>query len=242
MAGIAQEMKKIRRQRREEREKEKQLNIQTGLMEPPKDKVRLSNMARVYGADGVIDATAIEMRVREAQAERAAAHEDRNLARKLTTEERKAKKLRRMFDDTTPDTHVQVFRVNQLNEGKNLYKVDVNAVENHLTGVCVTTETGCNVVVVEGDPKGIRRFNRLMLHRIDWNPMANMDAADDDMFAELNRCYLVWQGSVATGTFENFRRHKFVSDAEARNFLASRGVAQYWDAAVNYVPTADAVL
>ena len=43
--------------------------------------VRLSNMARVFGADGVTDATAIEMRVRKAQEERHAAHEDRNAAR-----------------------------------------------------------------------------------------------------------------------------------------------------------------
>jgi pre-mRNA processing factor 3 (PRP3) len=105
---LVQEMKKIRKQRREEREKEKQINIQTGLMEPPKDKVRLVNMPRVYGADGVVDATKIQMEVRAAQREREAAHADRNLARKLTTTERKAKKLRKMFDDSAVDTHVQV--------------------------------------------------------------------------------------------------------------------------------------
>jgi hypothetical protein len=107
-ASAMQEMKKIRKQRREEREQEKQRNIQVGLLEPPKDKVRLSNMPRVYGADGVVDATAIEMKVREAQQEREAAHRDRNLARALTTEERRDKKLKRMFDDSAEDTQVQV--------------------------------------------------------------------------------------------------------------------------------------
>jgi U4/U6 small nuclear ribonucleoprotein PRP3 len=108
VALLLQEMKKIRKQRREEREKERQINIQTGLMEPPKDKVRLTNMPRVYGADGVVGATAIEMKVREAQQEREAAHADRNLARKLTTSERKEKKLRKLFDDSAAETHVQV--------------------------------------------------------------------------------------------------------------------------------------
>jgi hypothetical protein len=70
--------------------------------------VRLSNMARVYGADGVTDATAIELRVRQAQAERQAAHDDRNLSRKLTSSERKAKRLRKLFNDTAADIHVQV--------------------------------------------------------------------------------------------------------------------------------------
>lgn len=71
--------------------------------------VRLSNMARVFGADGILDATAIEMRVRKAQQERHAAHEDRNAARKLTTSERKAKQLRKMFDEGACDVHVQVW-------------------------------------------------------------------------------------------------------------------------------------
>jgi U4/U6 small nuclear ribonucleoprotein PRP3 len=229
-------MKKIRRQRREEREKERQLNIQVGLLEPPKAKVRLSNMARVYGADGVIDATAIEMKVREAQAERQAAHEDRNLARKLTTEERKVKRLRKMFDDAAPEVHVEVFRVNRMNDGRAIYKVDINAVENRLTGVCVCTEDGINVVVVEGERKGIKRFNRLMLHRIDWNPMVNMEGADESMFEELNKCFLVWQGVVAMSTFESFKRHKFATEAEARQFLAKHGAVQYWDAAANFDP------
>lgn len=103
-----QEKKKLRKQRREEREKEKQQNIQLGLMEPPKDKVRLSNMARVYGAAGVVDATAIELKVRAAQAERQRAHEDRNAARKLTTAERKEKKMKKLFDNEAADVIVQV--------------------------------------------------------------------------------------------------------------------------------------
>jgi len=103
-----QEKKKLRKQRREEREKEKQQNIQLGLMEPPKDKVRLSNMARVYGAAGVVDATAIELKVRAAQAERQRAHEDRNAARKLTTAERKEKKMKKLFDNEAADIMVQV--------------------------------------------------------------------------------------------------------------------------------------
>lgn len=106
-SAALQEKKKLRKQRREEREREKQQNIQLGLMEPPKDKVRLSNMARVYGAAGVVDATAIELKVRAAQEERQRAHEDRNAARKLTTAERKEKKMKKLFDDEAADTIVQ---------------------------------------------------------------------------------------------------------------------------------------
>jgi U4/U6 small nuclear ribonucleoprotein PRP3 len=136
---------------------------------------------------------------------------------------------------------VQVFRVNNLQDGRHIYKVDINATENRLTGVCVTTRTGTNVVVVEGDRKGMRRFNRLMMHRIDWNPMVNLDGADDSMFEEPNKCYLVWQGMVARPAFQDFRVHKFINGHEARNFMGEIGVVQYWDAAQFFVPTGDDV-
>lgn len=71
----------------------------------------------------------------------------------------------------------QVFRVSRLEHGKHLYKVEVNATENRLTGVCVTTRAGTNAVVVEGDSKGMRRFHRLMMHRIDWNPQVRLPFA-----------------------------------------------------------------
>ena len=132
-----------------------------------------------------------------------------------------------------------MYRVNDLSDKRHLYKIDINAVENHLTGVCVTTP-GVNVVVVEGDRKGMRRFNRLMLHRIDWNPLANANGADDDMFEELNKCYVVWRGAVAAPAFTRFATRKCDSEQEGRDVLAQRGVVHYWDSAHSFVPTADA--
>jgi U4/U6 small nuclear ribonucleoprotein PRP3 len=134
--------------------------------------------------------------------------------------------------------HVQVYRINDLQDSRHLYKIDINAVENHLTGVCVTTTASCSVVVVEGDSKGIRRFNRLMLHRIDWNPLLNADGADDDMFEEPNKCYLVWKGIVTKPTLSAFSTRKFLTEEEARAFMAQSGVAPYWDAARSFLATA----
>lgn len=61
--------------------------------------VRLANLMRVLGAEATADPTAIEQEVRRQMAERQAAHDDRNLARKLLPSERKEKKLRKLFDD-----------------------------------------------------------------------------------------------------------------------------------------------
>lgn len=129
---------------------------------------------------------------------------------------------------------VQVFRVTRLDDKKNQYKVVINAQENRLTGVCVITEEGINVVVVEGEKKGIRRFHRLMTHRINWNPTIDVEEADDEMFEELNKCFLVWQGKTAEGAFEDFRKQEVGGDIEGRAILAAAGVAHYWDAAQNF--------
>ncbi len=48
---LLQELKKLRTQRRIAREKEKQELIRQGLLEPPKPKVKISNLMRVLGAE-----------------------------------------------------------------------------------------------------------------------------------------------------------------------------------------------
>ena len=64
--------------------------------------------------------------------------------------------------------------------------------------------------------------------------------ADDDMFEEPNKCYSVWNGLVAKPAFADFRVHKCGGDTDARQLMAERGVAQYWDAAQFFVPTIEA--
>lgn len=130
------EQKKLRTQRRLAREQEKQEMVRQGLLEPPKPKVKISNLMRVLTDEATADPTAVEKEVREQMAERAEAHEDRNLARKLTPAERREKKLRKLFDDpsTSAETQVHVFRVESMANPKNKFRVDINAQENKLTG------------------------------------------------------------------------------------------------------------
>lgn len=65
-----QERKKLRTQRRVEREKEKQELVRQGLLEPPPPKVKIGNLMRVLGEQAVADPTAIEAQVRGQMAER----------------------------------------------------------------------------------------------------------------------------------------------------------------------------
>jgi len=152
-------------------------------------------------------------------ASRAAAHKDRNEARKLTPEERRAKGQRRLFGaeaaavaaaaaagdadavaaaERAP-VAVAAFRVRCLRDGRCRFRVDVNARQNRLTGALLAARGGGAVpadgadaaavaaaragrapaagpgsvpgfvaVVVEGPERGVERFCKLMMRRIDW--------------------------------------------------------------------------
>ena len=230
------EQKKLRTQRRLAREKDKQEMIRQGLIEPPKPKVKLSNLMKVLGSEATQDPTKLEMEIRSAAAEREQAHVDRNIARKLTPAERREKKERKLFDDpNTVETIVSVYRINDLSHPKTRFKVDVNAQENRLTGCAVISE-GISVVVVEGGIKSIKRYGKLMLNRINWAEAVKEEDEDGDEDEEKppNKCVLVWQGSVAKSSFSRFFIHECITEAAAKKVFADAGVAHYWDLAVNF--------
>ncbi|KAL6520831.1 hypothetical protein OROGR_017400 [Orobanche gracilis] len=233
------EQKKLRTQRRLAREKERQEMIRLGVMEPPKPKVKMSNLMKVLGSEATQDPTRVEMEIRSAAAEREQAHIDRNVARKLTPSERREKKERKLFDDPHAqlDTIVAVYKINDLSHPQTRFKVDINAQENRLTGCAVISEW-TSVVVVEGGARSIKRYGKLMLRRIDWTAAAAIkkdeEESDDDQEKPLNKCLLIWQGSVAKPSFNRFFVQECRTETAARRFFSDHGVAHYWDLAVNF--------
>lgn len=230
------EQKKLRTQRRLAKEKDRQEMIRQGLLEPPKSKVKMSNLMKVLGAEATQDPTKLEYEIRSAAAEREQAHTDRNLARKLTPAELREKKAKKLFDDsTTIETIVSVYRVLDLSHAPTRFKVDKNAEQNRLTGCAVMTDAMC-VVIVEGGAKSIKRYNKLMTRRINW-AAAVKEVTEEDIDEgpqRPNKCDLVWQGSVASQNFDKFILQRFRSAAAARKYLADANVGHYWDLAVNF--------
>ncbi|XP_068637721.1 protein RDM16 isoform X2 [Aristolochia californica] len=229
------EQKKLRTQRRLAKEKDRQEMIRQGLLEPPKPKVKMSNLMKVLGAEATQDPTRMEMEVRSAAAEREQAHVDRNIARKLTPAERREKKERKLFDDPNNlESLVSVYKINDLSHPQTRFKVDVNAQENRLTG-CAVISDGLSVIAVEGGSKSIKRYGKLMLKRINWAAaLPNEDGVEKDEDAPLNKCVLVWQGSVAKPSFNRFLVHQCRTEAAARKVFSDAGVGHYWDLAVNF--------
>ncbi|KAL6776099.1 PRP3 [Auxenochlorella protothecoides x Auxenochlorella symbiontica] len=235
------EKKKMRTQNRQAREKEKQELIRQGLLEPPPPKVKISNLSRVLGEEAAADPTAIETEVRRQMGERAAAHEDRNLARKLTPAEAREKKLRKLLGDpeADPTTSVSLYKVGSLARPQLKFKVSLNAQENHMTGVGLAVEGEFTLVVVEGPPKAQRRYEKLMLRRIQWNAeeedeQEGMEEAEAPKAP--NYCRLVWQGTVLKPSFRKFRVETLRNAAAAKAFLGQYNLSHYWDLAEASVP------
>ncbi|EER20719.1 conserved hypothetical protein [Perkinsus marinus ATCC 50983] len=164
------ERKKLRRLRRKEKATNMQDKIRMGLIPPPPPKVRMKNLMMVLGDEAVQDPTAVEKRVRAEVTARREAHEKRNEERKLPPEEKKLKKAGKWINAPETETQVGVYKVKDLTSKRHQFKVSKNAEQLHLSGMglVVSPEVG-NVVVVEGSRKAVRRYDKLMLRRINWN-------------------------------------------------------------------------
>lgn len=229
------ERKKLRRQSRQEAQRELQEKIRIGLAPQPEPKVRMANLMRVLGMEAVQDPTKVEAHVRAQMAKRQRAHEEANAARKLTTEQRRDKKIRKIQEDTSLGVNVAVYRVRDLSNLSHKFKIETNAKQLFMTGFVVLYKD-CNVVVVEGGPKQQRKFKRLMLHRIKWSGgqkhAKDEDDSDEEEEAEkTNKCVLVWEGTVLTRAFAEMKFKTCPTESFANEQFKKCGVGHYWDLA-----------
>lgn len=237
------ERKKMRTQRRKAEEKEKQEKIRLGLLEAPAPKIKKANFMRVLGVEAVADPTQIENMMKQQVAIRKREHEAANAARAKTKEQKREKAISKLQEDTSKVVHVAVFRINDMKSDSLQYKVDINAKQLYLTGCTLMTNDALNVVVVEGGPKGLKRYKRLMLHRIKWADDSVLDVDDEDDEDDEkpeNKCVLVWEGTVVKRAFDEFEMKLVRSESFAREYFQRFGVPHYWDLALTNKVTEDA--
>lgn len=225
------ERKKLRRQNRREAWKEEQEKIRLGLIEPPEPKLKISNLMRVLGNEAIQDPTKIEAHVREQMARRQKEHEEANQSRKLTDEEKREKKIKKLKEDTSMGVQVSVYRIRDLhNVQSKKFKVETNAKQLFMTGVVILFRDCC-VVVVEGGPKQQKRYRRLMMHRIKWEEdMVKCSEATAEGEKEVpNYCKLVWQGKVPKRNFGEIKFKFFTMEKLVREFFQKHHCEHYWD-------------
>lgn len=239
------ERKKIKRIKKQEKQKEEQDKIRLGLIQPPEPKMRLSNLMRVLGNEAISEPSKMEAKVRKQMGERQEKHQEHNEARSLTAEQKREKKRKKLTEDTNVEVHVAVFRAGDLTDGKRKFKVDIHTQQHNLTGATVIYGN-CNVVVVEGGPKSIKKFKQLMLKRIRWmpddldEPTAEGHDSDEEQTPEANikkvykKCVLVWSGVTHKRVFRTFKFDICRTEQEARKIFKDKNVPQYWDMCRNY--------
>uniref|UniRef100_A0A672IEX3 U4/U6 small nuclear ribonucleoprotein Prp3 n=1 Tax=Salarias fasciatus TaxID=181472 RepID=A0A672IEX3_SALFA len=228
------EQKKLRRQTRREGQKEVQEKVRLGLMPPPEPKVRISNLMRVLGTEAVQDPTKVEAHVRAQMAKRQKAHEEANAARKLTAEQRKEKKVKKLREDLTNGVHIAVYRVRNLQNPAKKFKVEANANQLYLTGT-VVLHKDVNLIVVEGGPKSQKKFKRLMMHRVKWEEHNSKrdDPDGDDDTKRNNKCWLIWEGTAKERSFGEMKFKQCPTENMAREHFKKHGTEHYWDLALS---------
>ncbi|KAM4690339.1 U4/U6 small nuclear ribonucleoprotein Prp3 [Rhinophrynus dorsalis] len=232
------EQKKLRRQTRREAQKELQEKVRLGLMPPPEPKVRISNLMRVLGTEAIQDPTKVEAHVRAQMAKRQKAHEEANAARKLTAEQRKEKKVKKLKEDISQGIHVSVYSIRNLSNPSKKFKIEANAGQLYLTGV-VVLHKDVNVVVVEGGPKSQKKFKRLMLNRIKWDEQTTNtkghddDESDEECIKKNNKCTLVWEGTTKERSFGDMKFKQCPTENMAREHFKKHGAEHYWDLALS---------
>jgi len=230
------ERKKLRRLKRQERTQEIRDKIKMGILQPPPPKVKMSNLMRVLGDEAIADPSTVERKVRQQVEQRRKEHEQRNEARRLPVEERKQKKKQKWMAENEPVTQVLVFKIKDLANKRHLFKIDMNAQQFHLTGCCITVPQVANIVVVEGGPRAIKRYKKLMTRRIKWTEDQKDDEDDEEDDNEdaaapklQDYCVQIWEGIVKQRNFKNWKVTHAKHEPDARKMLSDRGAEHYWD-------------
>ena len=244
------EQKRQRKLRRQEKLREQQDLQAAGVIPAPEPRLTLSNFMRVMGEKAVLDPSQMEKKVMEQIHARRLKHEEHNRNNQLTQEERRAKKARKLAEDTSEKVSVALFWVKDMSHPYHRTKVDLNAQQNNITGgVLECGRPKLSLVICEGGPKAIKRYIRLMTVRMDWKGERvgdddQSDEEEDDVnmtddnngeqpkaqkFNAENSCELVWTGMSVKRMFNSFVFQSCTNSEKARQVLEAKGVAHFWD-------------
>jgi len=179
------EMKRQRKLRRVEKQREIQDLQAAGILPPPEPKLTLANFMKVLGQKAVLDPSQMEQKVLNQIQGRKFKHEKMNADRKLTKEQKALKLKNKLEEDTSTCLSVALFLVKDMSHRYHRTKVDLNAQQLNITGGVLECEHNpkLSLVIAEGGPKAIKKYIRLMMVRMKWKGehfLSNEQEQDDD--------------------------------------------------------------
>eukprot|EP00475_Leptophrys_vorax_P038937 TRINITY_DN6954_c0_g1_i1.p1 TRINITY_DN6954_c0_g1~~TRINITY_DN6954_c0_g1_i1.p1 ORF type:complete len:536 (+),score=132.92 TRINITY_DN6954_c0_g1_i1:28-1608(+) len=238
------EKKRLKRQRSQEKQKQKQEAVALGLAPPPEDRLTLKSFMRILSNEAIEDPTAVEAQVRAQMEKRRIAAETHNEARRLTVTEKK-EKHRKKLQEKANEIFLEAFMIEDLSNPSHLFKVRVNAEQLNLTGVLITYKKGCNLVVVEGGPRNLRKYTRLLLERMKWEAETSDMVMDDDDGEDAaqqynggasdkhaNHCIRLFSGLISKPNYQHFKVWNCEdNEYQARKVLNDKGLGHLWELA-----------
>ncbi|EPQ03848.1 U4/U6 small nuclear ribonucleoprotein Prp3 [Myotis brandtii] len=140
--------------------------------------------------------------------------------------------------DPMKGVHISVYRVRNLSNPAQKFKIEANAGQLYLTGV-VLLHKNVNVVVVEGGPKSQKKFKHLMLRRIKWDEQTSTtkgedeEESDEEAVKKTNKCVLVWEGTAKDRSFGDMKFKQCPTENMAREHVKKHGAEHYWNLALS---------
>ena len=248
-----EERDKLRRMKSKAKEEDMQNKIRLGLMQPPPPRIKMKNIMRVLGQEAVAGPSAVEQAARAQAAQRVQEHEQRNAERKLSPEERRQKHIAKW---TKPLQFTDVIKVSAYVvfcpiTGKERFKICKNAEQLHLGGLLVDSKlpSGApdqpSLVVVEGTRRAVKRFDRLMLKRINWASIDNSDAemkdeedSEDDEDEEhedssavkkSGKCVRIFHGTESKQKLSKWTYMEMKNLPDGLDLIAQKGCSHFWE-------------
>jgi len=256
-----EERRKLRKLRNQQKVQEFQDKIKMGLIPPPPPKIKMKNLMRVLGSEQVAEPSAIEQSVRAQVEQRLADHLRRNEERKLTPEAKREKTITKWTKsiDNNHRVHISVFLVFKPINNKIKFKINKSGEELHLGGFFLhctipresqtddktTTSFYPSLIVAEGSQKSVKRFDRILLKRINWLNSESPDMVEeddddeeDDSTLDLGGvCRRIFRGIETADCPTRLKRWSYlhVRDlATATSFLTEKNSMTYWDMLLRY--------
>ncbi|EFC39814.1 U4/U6-associated splicing factor HPRP3 [Naegleria gruberi] len=232
------EQKKMRTQQRIQREKENQRKIALGLTPPPPPKANMGNYMKALLASGQ-DATELEMKIKKEIEERMQAHEERNNNEKLTKEQRKEKKIRKITEDAESELITILYSIPNIAHPQTRFKINT-AKEKGITGAVLsypsqTRDKDRILLIAEGGKKFLKKYDDVILNKIDWSKVEGVQSENTIPTQSDNQpsARMLWKGTVLKRNFQYFKFQKFEDEESIKNYLNDHGCIHYFDVFAN---------
>ena len=215
------EKKRLKRMKKLEKQKEINEKIKIKLIEPPPPRVNLKNFMVIMKNQAITDPTRAEEEAKKIMEQRKQQHLKHNEDRKISKEKRSDKEKKKVHKSINEECGVMLFRIDHLRSPQLKFKIDKNAQQLYITGICIIPDPHLNLpvmIVAEGAKLPLIKYYRLLMRRIKWKSPPKIEEMTEEDYTDLavNKCSYIWKGITKKPSFD---RWKVVNIKQVKQFL-----------------------